>query len=114
MGLTADELNEVLATVPWGYKTTPRMKDAVQNLFERATPPRDSSTAWDFYATVAGVGVAFMTIVDTVPETEQETLCHAIANELDSWRPHGYAALVDFTNAVHRFEARGVETPLAL
>lgn len=70
--------------------------------------------AWDFFATVAGVGVAFMTIVDTVPEPEQEALCHAVANELDSWRPHGYAALVDFTNAVRRFEARGVETPLAL
>jgi len=35
MGLTADELNEVLATVPWGYRTTPRMKDAVQNLYEQ-------------------------------------------------------------------------------
>src|SRR5207249_6098191 len=35
MGLSADEYNEVLAAVSWGYATSPHMKDAVQNLYEQ-------------------------------------------------------------------------------
>ena len=34
-GLTADELNELVARVGWGYATSARMKDAVQNLYEQ-------------------------------------------------------------------------------
>jgi hypothetical protein len=69
---------------------------------------------WDFFATVAGVGVAFTEIADTVPEAEQEALRGAIADALTAWNPRGYTALADFLNFVRQGVTSGTPLPLLI
>jgi hypothetical protein len=66
---------------------------------------------WDFFATVAGVGVAFTEIADTVPAAEQEALCSAVTDALTTWNPRGYNALSDFLTFVRQGVTRGAPLP---
>ena len=66
---------------------------------------------WDFFATVAGVGVAFAEIADTVPEAEQEALSAAVVDALTAWNRRGCNALTDFLNFVRQGITSGAPLP---
>ena len=66
---------------------------------------------WDFFATVAGVGVAFAEIADSVSEAEQEALSGAVVDALTAWNRRGSNALTDFLNFVRQGVTNGAPLP---
>ena len=69
---------------------------------------------WDYLITIAGVGTAFMEIVDTIPEKRRPGIAYAIQKKLNDWQPNSYAAMVDFLNYVNQLTDSGVEIPDAI
>ena len=78
------------------------------------SPSLRGRLVWDFFATVAGVGVAFAEIADTVPEAEQETLSRAVVDALTAWNRRGYGALTDFLNFVGQGVTSGAPLPVLI
>jgi hypothetical protein len=75
------------------------------------SPSLRGRLVWDFFATVAGVGVAFAEIADTVPEAEQEALSRAVVDALTAWNRRGDSALTDFLNFVRQGVTGGAPLP---
>ncbi|TRZ94698.1 MAG: hypothetical protein D4R82_03140 [Dehalococcoidia bacterium] len=69
---------------------------------------------WDYLITIAGVGVAFMEIADTVPEEDQPGISYAIQKKLNDWQSGSYDVMADFLSYYVNLTDSGVEIPGAI
>ncbi|MFZ5966733.1 MAG: hypothetical protein ACOYVK_06125 [Bacillota bacterium] len=71
--------------------------------------------SWDFLMTIAGVGLAFIQISNSVPEHHRDKLCCAIEEKMHTAYKDFYSVLLDFVvNVRHMMDDKGADVCYAL